>query len=77
MRGRRLSRWYQKKGSNGLDYYLEADLPIGSLVYVGRAAPQQERALYGGKRYGGGGFQFRLTSPPAQAFRSMKRHVAT
>lgn len=47
---------------NRLDYYLEADLPIGSLVYVGRAAPQQESTLYGGKRYAGGGFQFRLTT---------------
>ena len=62
---------------NRLDYYLEADLPIGSLVYVGRAAPQQESALYGGKKYAGGGFQFRLTAPPDQAFQSMKRHVAT
>jgi hypothetical protein len=61
---------------NRLDYYLEADLPIGSLVYVGRAAPRQEGALYGGKRYAGGGFQFRLTAAPDQAFRSMKRHVA-
>jgi hypothetical protein len=61
---------------NRLDYYLEADLPIGSLVYVGRAASQQESALYGGRKYAGGGFQFRLTAPPDQAFRSMKRHVA-
>lgn len=62
---------------NRLDYYLEADLPTGSLVYVGRAAPQQESALYGGKKYAGGGFQFRLTVGPDQAFRSMKRYVAT
>jgi len=62
---------------NRLDYYLEADLPVGSLVYVGRAAPQQESALYGGKRYGGGGIQFRLTVPPEQAFRSMKRYTTT
>jgi hypothetical protein len=62
---------------NRLDYYLEADLPSGSLVYVGRAAPQQESALYGGNKYGGGGFQFRLTDGPDRVFRSMKRHVAT
>ena len=61
---------------NRLDYYLEADLPTGSLVYVGRAAPQQESALYGGTKYAGGGFQFRLTVGPDQAFRSMKRYVA-
>jgi len=49
---------------NRLDFYLEADLPAGSLIYVGRAAPQQESAAYGGKRYGGGGYQFRLTASP-------------
>ena len=49
---------------NRLDYYLESELPIGSLVYVGRAAPQQESAAYGGKRLGGGGFQFRLIQSP-------------
>jgi hypothetical protein len=49
---------------NRLDYYLESELPIGSLVYVGRAAQQQESAAYGGKKLGGGGFQFRLTNPP-------------
>lgn len=62
---------------NRLDYYLEAELPTGSLVYVGRAAPQQEGALYGGKKYAGGGFQFGLTVGPDQAFRSMRRHIAT
>jgi hypothetical protein len=49
---------------NRLDFYLEGDLPAGSLIYVGRAAPQQESAAYGGKKYGGGGYQFRLTASP-------------
>jgi hypothetical protein len=48
---------------------------VGSIVYVGRAAPQQKSALYGGKRHGDGGFQFRLTVPPEQVFRSMKRYT--
>jgi hypothetical protein len=51
------------------DYYLESELPVGAFVYVGRAAPQQESALYGGKKYGGRGTQFRLTEPPAKALR--------
>ena len=54
---------------NRIDYYLESELPAGALVYVGRAAPQQESALYGGKKYGGRGTQFRLTEPPAKALR--------
>ncbi len=59
---------------NRLDYYLESELPVGSSVYVGRAAPQQESAAYGGKRLGGGGFQFRLTAPPERALPWMKRY---
>ena len=62
---------------NRIDYYLQSDLPLGALVYVGRAAPQQESALYGGKKYGGGAIQFRLTVSPERAFRSMKRYVAS
>jgi hypothetical protein len=30
---------------NRLDFYLESELPPGSLIYVGRAAPQQETAV--------------------------------
>lgn len=60
---------------NRVDYFLESELPVGTLVYVGRAAPQQETELYGGKKYGGGGIQFRLTSPPETAFQWMKRYV--
>jgi hypothetical protein len=59
---------------NRLDYYLESELPIGSSIYVGRAAPQQESAAYGGKSLGGGGFQFRLTSSPERALPWMKRY---
>lgn len=62
---------------NRLDYYLEAELPPGALVYVGRAAPQQEQALYGSGQYGGGAIQFRLTMPPAQTFPWMKRYKAS
>lgn len=62
---------------NRIDYYLEGDLPIGALVYVGRAAPQQESALYGGKKYSGGGYQFWLTEKPETAFRSLKRYAAS
>lgn len=58
---------------NRLDYYLESELPLSSLVYVGRAAPQQESAAYGGKRLGGGGFQFRLTQAP-ETLPWMKRY---
>jgi hypothetical protein len=60
---------------NRLDYYLESELPVGSLIYVGRAAPQQESAAYGASRYGGGGFQFRLTQAP-QTLPWMKRYKA-
>lgn len=60
---------------NRLDYYLESELPIGSLVYVGRAAAQQESAAYGGKKLGGGGFQFRLTQTP-ETLPWVKRHRA-
>jgi hypothetical protein len=62
---------------NRLDYYLQGELFLGALVYVGRAAPQQETALYGGKKYSGGAIQFRLTVAPDSAFRSMKRYVAS
>ena len=62
---------------NRIDFYLEAALPVGALVYVGRAAPQQENALYGGKKYSGGGMQFRLTTSPAAAFQWMKRYVSS
>lgn len=62
---------------NRIDYYLQGELFPGALVYVGRVAPQQETALYGGKKYSGGGMQFRLTVPPGKAFRSMKRYVAS
>ena len=65
-----------KKEWNRLDFYLEGDLPIGSLVYVGRAAPQQEADAYGGRRYGGGGYQFRLTDSPERVLPWMKRHAA-
>ena len=61
---------------NRLDYYLEGELPIGAWVYVGRAAPQQEEAAYGGQRYAGGAFQFRLTEKPEVAFRWLKRYAA-
>jgi hypothetical protein len=61
---------------NRLDYWIEAELPLGALVYIGRASPQQEKAAYGGGKYGGGDFQFRLTETPEVAFRSMKRHAA-
>jgi hypothetical protein len=54
---------------NRLDYYLEGELPVGSSVYVGRAAPQQESAAYGGKSLGGGGFQFRLMNLPSHVKR--------
>jgi hypothetical protein len=62
---------------NRIDYYLEGELPAGALVYVGRAAPQQESALYGDQKYGGGRIQFRLTAAPEAAFRLMKRYVAS
>ena len=61
---------------NRLDFYLESELPMGSLIYVGRAAPQQETAAYGGKRYGGGGYQFRLTDSPDRALPWIKRYAA-
>lgn len=61
---------------NRLDFYLEGELPLGSLIYVGRAAAQQESAAYGGKRYSGGGYQFRLTDPPDRILRNMKRYAA-
>jgi hypothetical protein len=62
---------------NRIDFYLEGALPAGTLVYVGRAAPQQEGALYGGKRYGGGAIQFRLLTSPDKAFPWLKRYVAS
>jgi hypothetical protein len=62
---------------NRIDFYLQSELPAGALIYVGRAAPQQESALYGGKRYGGGGVQFRLTTSPEKAFQLMRRYVAS
>ena len=61
---------------NRLDFYLEAQLPAGSLIYVGRAAPQQEGAAYGGGRYGGGAFQFRLTDSPERLLQSVKHYSA-
>jgi hypothetical protein len=61
---------------NRLDYYLESELPIGSMIYVGRAAAQQESAAYGGARLGGGGFQFRLTQPPETSLPWMRRYAA-
>ena len=61
---------------NRLDFYLESELPLGSVIYVGRAAPQQEAAAYGGKRYGGGGYQFRLTDSPDRVLPWMKRYAA-
>lgn len=60
---------------NRLDYWLEAELPPSALIYVGRASPQQEKAAYGGGKYGGGDFQFRLTESPEVAFRWMKRYA--
>jgi hypothetical protein len=61
---------------NRLDYWIEAELPVGALVYVGRASPQQDQLAYGGARYGGGDFQFRLREDPETAFRWMKRYTA-
>ena len=61
---------------NRLDYWLEADLRPGTLVYVGRASAQQDEAAYGSGRYGGGDFQFRLIDAPKDTFRWMKRHAA-
>jgi hypothetical protein len=61
---------------NRLDYYLESELPIGCLIYVGRAAPQQESMAYGGKKLGGGGFQFRLTDSPERMLPWMRRYEA-
>ena len=61
---------------NRIDFWLEAELPVGAVVYVGRAAAQQESTLYGGRKYGGGGIQFRLTNPPQTAFAWMKRYAA-
>ena len=46
---------------NRMDYWIEAELRPGAFIYVGRTAPQQEAAAYGGRKYGGGSFQFRLT----------------
>lgn len=51
---------------NRLDYYVEAELAANTLVYAGRAAPQQDSAAYGGKQYGGGTMQFRLLAAPAR-----------
>lgn len=65
-----------KRQWNRLDYYLEAELPPGVLLYVGRAAPQQEQALYGSGQYTGGAIQFRLTKPP-ETFLWMKRYQAS
>jgi hypothetical protein len=62
---------------NRLDFYLESELPIGSTIYVGRAAPQQEKAAYGQKKYGGGGMQFRLNGDPAAILSWMKRYAAS
>lgn len=59
---------------NRLDYWIEAELPIGALVYVGRASPQQDALAYGGERYGGGDFQFRLRDNPETVFRWMRRY---
>ena len=61
---------------NRLDFYLESELPLGSLIYVGRAAPQQETAAYGIRSYSGGGYQFRLTEPPDRALPWMRRYAA-
>jgi hypothetical protein len=61
---------------NRLDFYIEGELPIGSHVYVGRAAPQQESALYGGQRYSGGAIQFRLPESPDRMLRNFKQHAA-
>ena len=61
---------------NRLDYYLEGGLAPGSLVYVGRAAPQQEDALFGHQLYGGGGMQFRLPLAPDRMLRNFKTYSA-
>lgn len=45
------------------DYCVEALIAPGMQVYVGRTAPQQESAMYGGQHYAGGAIQFRLQSP--------------
>src|SRR5208282_433312 len=59
---------------NRLDFYSEGELRIGSSVYVGRSAPQQENMVYGGTTYLGGGIQFRLTTSPEQALFGIKQH---
>ena len=61
---------------NRLDYYLESELPIGSTIYVGRAAAQQESAAYGAARLGGGGFQFRLTEPSEKILPWLRRYAS-
>ena len=57
-------------------FLLESETAFGLLIYVGRAAPQQETAAYGGKRFGGGGCQFRLTDSPDRVLPWMKRCAA-
>lgn len=64
------------KAWNRLDYWIEAELSPGALIYVGRASAQQDAAAYGSGKYNGGDFQFRLTVPPETAFRWMKRYAA-
>jgi hypothetical protein len=61
---------------NRLDFYVEGELPAGSVIYVGRAAPQQESAAYGGGQYGGGVYQFRLTDSPERTIRALMHHRA-
>ena len=59
-----------------MDYWIEAELPVGALVYVGRAGHNQ-MAAYGGQKYGGGSFRFRLCQSPEIAFTTMKRMCGT
>lgn len=63
-----------KKEWSRLDFWIEADLRCGSLVYIGRTAPQKETAMYGGGEYHGGAIQFRLTEQPEIAFLSMTKY---
>ena len=61
---------------NRLDYWIEAELPVSAFVYVGRASAQQDKLAYGGTKYGGGDYQFRLREEPETVFRWMKRYAA-
>jgi len=61
-----------KREWNRMDYFAKGELPPGSLVYAGRAAPQRESELYGGRSYAGGGMQFLLTKSPDLALTNLR-----